>query len=240
MKTNGTKTPSPSTHSLAPGSLIRLPPETLATLPPLLTTPVADLDASVDHAVATIDQLESQLTWRYQYSAPARAASNGRFRDGEAAAVTSILDAADVQPAFYLQLAARDGGSDPGIFETQPTRDHLRRRDAVARLAARLATFATTMDDSVMRVGEAIRSVASPVYDSVKLVADKHEPTRAALSDATTFYNKPAQKRRQNSTSQSHQLQKKIRALRAEQRQVLKQKIAEIEAQFAAVSPAAK
>ena len=161
--------------------------------------------------------------------------SNGHFKEGEVEAINSILLAGDKNPSFFSALAHIDGGVDPNVFETAPTKANLRRRAAVVRLTEYLATFGSSFDDSAVRIGEAIHEVTAPAYELAKVVAKNHETSRSDLATALIFHARSARTRQRNAKSIEGGLQKQIRLLRAKYRKELREKIHELIAQAAAI-----
>ncbi|MEO7331215.1 MAG: hypothetical protein ABI193_21750, partial [Minicystis sp.] len=141
-----------------------------------------------------IEQIEAELGPLHEVTDEERKHTTGRFRDGESSAITAVLDAADAFPSFFAALAARDHGKDDAIFESQPTRDDLARRDHLARLFGALDPVTQGVSDTVLGLGERVREVSAPTYAIARLAATMSPKLRAKLAPATKFYGAPAAK----------------------------------------------
>jgi hypothetical protein len=139
-------------------------------------------------------------------TADERAHSNGRLRDGEAAAMVAIFDAMDAYPGVFGALAAKDGGVDPTAVETQPARNALADSQALGPVGAALATLAQRVSDGILAYASQAKDVSVPAYAIGKASAASDPAVRKALSPAITFYGAGARKR---------QLDKKVKATRA-------------------------
>ena len=85
-----------------------------------------------------------------------RVHADGRLKKGESAVLTTVLDTADSAPQYFTSLARRDGGRDPGKFETQWLREILARRDLLSRL---------------LHLGSQVRPVTLAAYQIGKVIS---------------------------------------------------------------------
>src|SRR5581483_9164572 len=115
-----------------------------------LTVSPQELAKRVKRFEQFLSSAERELEGLVELTTEARVHSNGRLRDGEPAAMRAILDAADTHPSYFESLAASDHGSDDRVFETQPARDDLARRDLLVEPAGRVAALAERFSDSLL------------------------------------------------------------------------------------------
>ena len=160
----------------------------------ILTASPQAVGARVDEAIALIQQAEALLAGLIELSDDERRHTAGRLRDGESAAITAVLDAADANPGAFAALAEQDHGTDATRFETQPTRDDLARREHLARLVSALGPLTTRSSDTLLAVGTRIREVSTPAYAIARIAATVNPKLRSKLAPATSFYSAPARK----------------------------------------------
>lgn len=161
---------------------------------PILSAPPDEVGKRVDAVLALIEQIEAELGPLREYSDGDRKHSGGRFRDGESSVISAVLDTADAFPSFFVALAARDHGKDDAIFESQPTRDDLARRDHLARLYGALDPVTQGVSDTVLALGDRVREVSTPTYAIARLAATMNPKLRAKVAPATKFYSALAAK----------------------------------------------
>ncbi len=158
------------------------------TLAPINDVSLADVGQRVDRAIALIDDATAALGPLASLGDDARRHSNGRLKNGEEAAVASVLDAGDAFPTLFAALADKDRGKDDTIFESAPTRDALSRRTQIARLVAALEPLSQAVSDTLLSLGEDVREVAVPAYAIARVAATVNPALRAKLKAATAFY----------------------------------------------------
>jgi hypothetical protein len=120
--------------------------------------------------------------------------SIGKLRNGEAKAMTSVLDAVDRFPGFFASLADKDGGKDPTQVETAPARDALARSEAISPLVSLLEGMVLAVSDGVLADAEAAKVFTMPAYAIGRAVAPTDAKLRTALAPAISFYGGPARK----------------------------------------------
>jgi hypothetical protein len=121
--------------------------------------------------------------------------SNGKMRDGEGDALTSVLDVADKHPQYFAALADKDGGIDPEVFETDLLRDHLARRRLLGDLVTTSVSVAAPISDSVLLLGQQVRPVLLAAYSIAKPIAANDEKVKGMLAPALDFYAGIARRR---------------------------------------------
>jgi hypothetical protein len=161
---------------------------------PLITADPAEVGKRVDAVLSLIAQIEEELGPVHEYTELERKHTTGRFRGGESIAITAVLDTAEAFPGSFAALAARDHGEDDAVFETQPTRDDLARRDHLARLFGALNPMTQGVSDTMLGLGERVREVSTPTYAIARIAATVNPKLRAKLLPATKFYGAPAAK----------------------------------------------
>jgi hypothetical protein len=115
--------------------------------------------------------------------------SDGKIRDGEDLALTSVLDVAERDPQLFTVLATKDGGEDPKKFETALLRDRLERRTLLAGVLAEDHVTAP-LADTVLALGEQSKPVLLAAYHIAKPLAQEDDTIRARLAPALDFYGR--------------------------------------------------
>jgi hypothetical protein len=151
---------------------------------------VTELATLVTNALALANQMGLVAL-----SAEERAHSMGRLRANEPEAMTSIFDAMDAFPNTFEPLAAKDGGTDPNLVETEPARADLARAEQLAPIAKDLAKLHTLVIDDVMASGQAAKEVSVPAYAIGKAGAAANPQLASKMATAITFYGAPARLR---------------------------------------------
>lgn len=156
--------------------------------------PLDALEKKVTRAVALIAALREELPGLLSMSGDDRLHSEGRFRDQEEDALSSVLDAAEAAPQYFTVLADKDDGDDPKRFEPDVLRGRLTRRNLLARVAEALDPLTAEIDDHVLHLGEKVRPVVLAAYHIAKPLSDHDEVLASKLSTARTFYSRIAKR----------------------------------------------
>lgn len=160
-------------------------------------TPLRDLTAEqlakrVERATEHLQNAADELGDLFTLTDAERRSSDGRLRDGEHVALSSVLDAADRRPSAFEVLADKDGGTNPAKFETVVLRDQLQRAVTLDELATALEDLARDVRDTQLVLGGGVRRVTLAAYEIAKPLAKHDEVVRSALAVATDFYAAPA------------------------------------------------
>ncbi len=123
-----------------------------------------------------------------------RAHTMGKLRVGEDAAMTCIFDTIDGYPAIFESLANRDGGSDPNVVETQPSRNALARSETLAPLAIAIDKLAQIVGDGIIGEANTAKELSVPAYAIGKALAATNAKLRTTFALALTFYGSKARK----------------------------------------------
>ncbi len=123
-------------------------------------------------------------------TAEERKFSSGRMREGESAVAMGLLDAIDAHAPTFHSLADRDGGEDPAVLETGPSRDALRRRALLEPLAKELDELHTSVSDDMLVSAATAKLLTVPAYAIAKANAPVNAKLRKAVSGAFDFYAK--------------------------------------------------
>ena len=150
--------------------------------------PLAVLRANVAEAKGYVGKMRALVPGLFLLPDDERRHSDGRLRDGEEAALHSVLDVADAHPESFQVLAAKDGGRDPKVFETQLLRERLERRALLAELAAELEPFALELADTLLVLGSLARQPTLAAYGIAKPLAEHDAEARSKLAKALSFY----------------------------------------------------
>jgi hypothetical protein len=116
--------------------------------------------------------------------------SAGKLRNGEAAAMTTILDTVDLFPAVFAALADKDGGFDANLVETAPSRALIARAQVLAPFAAVVETILSRVSDDMLSSAATAKEVTGPAYAIGKANATSNPKVKRALSTAIDFYAK--------------------------------------------------
>jgi hypothetical protein len=139
-------------------------------------------------ALATVDL--AKLT------ADERKFVSGRLREGEPAALKTLLDAIDEHPAVFQSLADRDGGKDPNVLETAPSREALVRRDLLAPLGDELEALSNAVSDDLLVSAALVKGLTVPAYAIAKANASVNTKLRKSISSALDFYSKTGRRKK--------------------------------------------
>jgi hypothetical protein len=147
------------------------------------------LEKKATRVVALLAAIREELPGLLSMSADDRNHSEGRFRDKEENALSSVLDAAEAAPQYFTVLASKDDGDDPKRFETEVLRGRLARRNLLARVAEAIDPLTAEIDDHLLHLGEKVRPVVLAAYHIAKPLSDHDEVLASKLSTARTFYS---------------------------------------------------
>ena len=154
----------------------------------LLNQTSTELKATVDDALAAVRAIKEGLGETVSLTKEDRKNSQGRFRDGEPAALESVLDVAQANPAVFNVLASSDGGSDPNVFEVALLRDRLRAASLLGELAKACEELARNARDTQLQLGADVRGPVLAAYEIAKVLA-RHDPkAKSQLAKAIDFY----------------------------------------------------
>ena len=128
-------------------------------------------------------------------TAEERLNSGGKLRDGEDAAMASILQVMDEHPSYFSALADKDGGVDDSRIETQPSRAALERRRSLAPVLRVLEEVTTSVSDEVLVNGEMVRNLTMPAYAIAKANCAFDPRLKRSLAPARDFYAQLARRR---------------------------------------------
>ena len=139
-------------------------------------SPARSKSAPTDPArvIREVQQLLSQVEQKLdtldlaRLTTDERTASGGKLRDGEDVILDELLATIDASPATFAAIASVDHGTDDARVETEPTRQALARRRALAPLAETLTRLARRVDDDVLVQAERVREVTTPAYAILK------------------------------------------------------------------------
>ena len=111
-----------------------------------------------------------------------RRVSTGKVGDDELPELDAILDAMDAQPGLFTALAARDGGVDPDVVETAPTRRAIDALRAMAPALEAVRALEAALSDTRLRLGEQVREVTTAARAIAKANAPVNDGVRAGLA----------------------------------------------------------
>ena len=165
--------------------------------------PITELRKRITKVASLLTQIEQALPNLIEFSDEERRVSNGRLRDEEPKAMYGILDAADACPEAFIALAKRDRGKDDLIFETEPAREDLQRREVLLPLLKQLEPLTQKINDTVLFLGGRAREITKPAYAIAMVAAEDNRALRAKLQPAVKFFSgltqRSVQSRKKNS-----------------------------------------
>lgn len=128
-----------------------------------------------------------------------RRSGTGKLLDGEADVLAQVAAVAADHPSLVVGLAAKDGGTNPHVFEADALRAHLAvhvtARDASRAIAREADALYSLLSDLSLYHGAQARGPILAAYKVLSAVAD-HDPNLAhALRQARAFFDRPARAR---------------------------------------------
>lgn len=154
-----------------------------------------ELKVTVAEALTRIAALEAYLGDLNLFTKPERQVTMGRFRSGEALALSCVLDVADAHPGAFSVLAETDGGVDPATFETALLRDRLLATDALGALSEALDGLARRVSDTQLAMGATVHGPVLAAYEIAKVLSKHNAKARAKLAPALDFYGVGAKRK---------------------------------------------
>lgn len=155
---------------------------------------VKAVNAGIVNVKAARDGLEGQdLASKTQDE---RGNSNGKLREGEAAAMVNILDTVDKFPGLFASIAPRDHGVDDSVVETDPARAALARIALLQPLQAELTELLSRVSDDILESAELAKDVTVPAYAIIKANEAIAPEVRKAAAPALTFYANVSRKKK--------------------------------------------
>jgi hypothetical protein len=149
---------------------------------------LTELASRATKARGLLVQVAELLPGLVHFSVEERAHSNGKLRTGEADAMKRLLVAAGKHPHLFAALAAKDGGSDPTLFEAQPAIDDLDRIDALAALTSEAQALAQTLSDTQLLFAADAREVAAPVHAIIRANKGLDPALASDAAEGLEFY----------------------------------------------------
>jgi hypothetical protein len=160
----------------------------------VFTMSLTTLTARCDEVRGLLERVHELLPGLIHMPSEDRRTSDGKYRDGESAALSAVATFAKSQPQYFTVLADKDGGEDPTRFEAELLGEHLARRDLLATLQPMVEELSTLLSDSEMHLGEQTRKPLLEAYGIAKSLA-QHDPTvRTAISAPLDYYARTARR----------------------------------------------
>ena len=151
--------------------------------------PLKTLQKNIAQVQVLLTEIEALLPGFAGLTPDARQHSS-KFRDGEAEALSSVLDAADAKPALFESLANQDMGDDPNVFEVNLLRDRLQRAVLLGALAKQFAPITSGLADTLLQLANLSRPVMLAAYNIAKAHAKLDGVIANAIRPALTFFTK--------------------------------------------------
>ena len=158
------------------------------------TISIDELKSRVAKALDSIQQIREQFHGTPNFTSDDRTHSNGHWHKGEPAALLPVLNVTDVIPGLFNSLASDDEGNDPNAFESELIKDRVERAAVIEPLDAALDSFAHTIRDFSLDLGEKTRPVMLAAYKLAKPHVKHNPKVRDILATTVDFFSKLAQK----------------------------------------------
>jgi hypothetical protein len=185
--TKAAKSSTPA-HSTTTTSDASTPTTTAAVAPNLLTMVFSQAEQNIAEATAAVAQMQSFLPGLVTLPEAQRKLTGGRFRDGEAQALLSVIATCVARPELVASLADDDNGVDPDTFETTLLSSRIQLAAALAPLSATLTQLASNVDDTMLYLQELSKGPTLEAYAILKAVSKSDLSVKTAISPALDFY----------------------------------------------------
>jgi hypothetical protein len=136
------------------------------------------LSKAVAEALAHLEKAIDALPFLLSLTSAERLHSSGKLRDGEPEALRAVLQTVAKDPAPFHSLKL-----DPAALT-----ELLDRRESLAPLAALATHLADDLTDTVMHLGEAVKTPTLSAYHIANAVAPHDPAIAAAVQPARQFY----------------------------------------------------
>ena len=151
----------------------------------------AELQARRDRINALLDQVDEEMADAVELTDEARLHAS-RLRTGEEEALAGVLDYADAVPELFKNLANKDEGKDPKVFETGLVRQRLAAGAILQSLTDRIDATRLSISDSALYVATLAKPPALAAYEIAKPQA-QHDPVHGKhLNAAINLYTRVA------------------------------------------------
>ena len=155
----------------------------------VFTMPLATLEQRAEQVMALLEQVDDLLPGLIELTEDAKGNSIGNYRDGEAEALSTVLDVAAKEPALFKGLADKDGGEDPKVFEGGLIRDRLDRAIILGAVIAKAKDLIGPLSDTRLHLGNQTRPVLLAMYEIVKPQAKNDVTIAATAKKALDFFS---------------------------------------------------
>jgi hypothetical protein len=152
-----------------------------------LTENVMHIIAALAHAFGLITGLVSKTT-------DERKRTSGHLRQDEEPILRLMVTIAEHFPQYFHDLRTRDFGVDPDRFEPHVLLDLLDKRNQLIKLLNDLTPRVALVGDTIIDLGEKIRSMSSEMLKMINTNAPNNEDLKAESSPVREYYQVPARK----------------------------------------------
>ena len=149
---------------------------------------VADLQARAAQFRTALEGIRGMFPEARRVAKDDRLTSLGKMGLKEAAALRSVVDAMDAEPAIFGVLADEDEGHDPGKLETALIRDRFDRHQVYAEMTAELEAVAALFADAALEMGALVKPVTLAAYEIAKPLRKRHKVIREKIAPALDYY----------------------------------------------------
>jgi hypothetical protein len=154
----------------------------------LLTMPFDQASRNVNSAITALAQIMALLPGLVSLPEAERKVIGGRFRDGEAQALLTVLDECAARPELVVSLADMDNGVDPTTFETSLISERIQLAMLLTPLSATLTQLASNLNDTVLYLNDLTKQPTLEAYAILKAVAKTDLSVKTAITPALDFY----------------------------------------------------
>jgi hypothetical protein len=148
----------------------------------------AEFARRIEQAKPHIQALRDLFPGLLSLTSDDRAHTQGKFRDGEADALATVLDAVEARPALFQSLADKDEGIDPHHIEVPLLRSRLQRIGQIRSLLDLLEPLAVRFSDTQLGLGELVRPFLLAAYRICKTQSATDKELRSIVATALDFY----------------------------------------------------
>lgn len=163
-----------------------------------------ELEEIVANGIASLKALLSALKGQglAALTGDDRLHTNGKLRDGEADALTAVLDTMEAHPDVFASLATKSRGTGKALGSAT-ARAALARRDVLKPLAELLAAIERRVADDILEQGSLAKAVTMPGYAIIQANAPHSEALRTSAGPAIDFYQNVVKKKRETKAAEN-------------------------------------
>jgi len=145
------------------------------------------LEARYQKIAALLDKVDDEMEDAMELTDDGRLHAS-RLREGEPEALTGVLDYADARPELFANLANKDEGKDPNVFETDLIRQRMAAAAVLQKIVDRIDQTRLAISDSALYVATLAKRPALAAYEIAKPQAPHDAVHGKKLNAAINLY----------------------------------------------------